>query len=648
MNTTVKPLLIYDGQCAFCRLWIERWKTITGDSVDYATSADAAAAHPLIPTEEFRKSVVLVLPDGSYMTGARAVFTALGKSAVGRFWLLLYNRVPGFGASAESLYRSIAGYRDEMYLLTRVLWGKSVVSPGFAATRWLFLRGMAVVYGIAFTSLFTQILGLVGSKGISPAEMFLEAVHAQMGSAGVLYYPTLAWLDPGDGFLTGLCIAGMVSSGMLLLGIVPRMSALLCWLLYFSLVVAGQVFLQFQWDVLLLEAGFLTIFFAPPGLFRFLPDATEPPRAVRWLLWLLVFRLMLMSGAVKLSAGDPNWWNLSALSYHYQTQCLPNPIAWYAYRLPLWFHQASTFFMFIIEIGAPFLIFSPRRLRHLGALLLIALQVLIMLTGNFAFFNWLSILLCLAILDDGVTGKFIPAFLLKRTRPPTNTGSPDPVLGPSANRTHTGSDTTLLERATNSAIIPSKPPRRSGAVGIIIVSLMVLLNFNQLAGLVIPRSWWPSPMASFSRWASHFHIVNGYGLFRVMTTKRPEIILEGSDDRTNWKPYEFRYKPGDVSKPLHWVAPHQPRLDWQMWFAALGDYRGNGWVVNLAIRLLEGSPDVLALMGDNPFPDRPPAYVRALLYEYRFATPEERGSTGAVWTRTLNSVYMHPISLEGR
>ncbi len=532
-----------------------------------------------------------------------------------------------FREIAEAVYRSVAGHRDEMYLVTRVLWGKSVVSPGFAAGRWLFLRGMAVVYGIAFASLGSQILGLVGSGGISPAAMFLDAVHAQLGSAGALLYPTLAWFDPGDGFLTGLCVAGMASAGLLLVGIAPRVSAFACWALYFSLAVAGQVFLQFQWDVLLLEAGFLTIFFAPPGYLRPLPDDAEPPRLVRWLLWLLAFRLMFMSGVVKLAAGDPNWWNLSALSFHYQTQCLPTPAAWYAHRLPLWFHQASAFVMFSIEIGAPLLFFTPRRLRHLGAFLLVGLQAIIILTGNFAFFNWLSIMLCLILLDDGVTKKLIPRFLTRRlgkpAAPPAQ-GRPGTAVGLSALR------------------------RLHGAVGIGAFSLMLLLNFNQVAGLVLPRSWWPATVASISAWASHYHVVNGYGLFRVMTTKRPEIVLEGSLDRTNWTPYEFRYKPGGVSRPLPWVAPHQPRLDWQMWFAALGNYRENGWLVNLAIRLMEGSPEVIGLLDGNPFPDRPPVFVRALLYEYRYATPAEREATGATWVRTLNSTYLPPFSLDGR
>ncbi len=627
MTPRMKSLLIYDGGCPFCRLWIDRWKWLTGDSVEYATAADAAPDHPSIPPGAFARSVVLVHPDGSYVTGALAALTVLGSSSAGRALLMLYRNLPGFRAAAEGLYTMVAAHRDEMHLLTRVLWGRSTVPPGYAATRWLFVRGMAVIYGVAFGSLSAQITGLVGSDGISPVELFLAAVHAQIGDSGPLYYPTFAWIDAGDGLLTGLCAAGMISAGLLFVGVLPRVAALLCWLLYFSLVVAGQVFLQFQWDVLLLEAGFLTIFFAPPGLLRILPGGLQPPRALRWLLWFLVFRLMFMSGALKLTAGDPNWWNLTALSFHYQTQCLPNPVAWYAHGLPVWFHQCSAFVMFTIEIGAPFLIAAPRRLRHLGAFLLIGLQALIMLTGNFAFFNWLAVVLCLSLLDDGVTRRFMPKVFFPRPSPrPWSAASPGAGAG--------------------------RPARfRAGVarvIGVTLASLMVVLNANQIAGLAVPRAWWPGPLASFSGWAAHFHIVNGYGLFRVMTTKRPEIVLEGSDDRVNWKPYEFRYKPGDVTRPPPWVAPHQPRLDWQMWFAALGDYGSNGWVVNLAIRLMEGSPPVLGLFEGNPFPGAPPRYVRGLLYEYRFTTPAERDSTGAYWRRTLNSIYLPPFSLDDR
>jgi predicted DCC family thiol-disulfide oxidoreductase YuxK len=616
MGPAAKPILVYDGRCDFCLLWIERWKRMTGDTVEYAPSSEAAPAHPSIPAETFRSSVVLVNPDGTHLTGALAAITALRGTATGKRLLALYNRLPGFGPAAEGLYRTVANHRDEMYLLTRALWGRTVVPPGFAATRWIFLRALALVYVIAFGSLYVQLPGLIGSNGISPAAMFLDAVHGQIGSSGLLYYPTLAWLDPGDPFLLGLCVAGMASAAMLFIGVIPRVATFLCWLSYFSLVVAGQAFFQFQWDGLLLEAGFLAIFLAPGGLARFSPGGGEPPAAARRLFWLLVFRLMFMSGVAKLAAGDINWWNLSALTYHYQTQPLPTPLAWYAHHLPAWFHGWSAFLMFCIEIGAPFLVFTPRRLRHAGASLLIGLQVLILSTGNFAFFNLLTIALCILLFDDGVTARLVPRFL----------------------------------RGASGAAAADAPPvvrSRAGFAVRIAVTVMVILNFNQVAGLIVPRAWWPAPVATATAWASHFRIVNGYGLFRVMTTKRPEIIVEGSDDRSEWKPYGFRYKPGDTAGPLRLAAPHQPRLDWQMWFAALGRPGDNGWIANLAIRILEGSPDVLALLGDDPFHGRPPRYVRATLYEYRFSTPEERNADGAVWTRSYNSLYLAPISLGG-
>src|SRR3990172_7605097 len=525
MSPPERPLLIYDGDCAFCVRWIERWKTITGRTIDYAPSSVARPEHPAIPPETFPKSVVLVMPDGSYLTGALAVFTALGDSAGGRAARISYRFVPGFRAASEAIYRWVGTHRDEAHLLTRVLWGSSVTPPGFELSRWIFLRGMAAVYFIAFASLSTQILALVGSDGISPATMFLEAVYSKIGAGGTLYYPTLAWWNSGDATLTGMCTVGMIAAALLFVGFVPRLSAAVAWVLYFSIFSVGQVFLNYQWDSLLLEAGFLTIFFAPFGLWYIRPGGTQPPATIRWLLWLLAFRLMFMSGAVKLTAGDPNWWSLSALAYHYQTQPLPNSVSWYAHQLPLWFHQFSAVVMFLIELGAPLLIFTPRRLRHLGALSLIALQGLIFLTGNYAFFNLLSVVLCLALLDDGILTRFVP---------------------------HTFRRTGLKKQ-------------RPGAAGRGFFVIMVALNFIQAAGLFVPRALFPLPIATFTGWGARFHLVGGYGLFRVMTTRRPEIVLEGSYDGNEWKPYELRYKPGDPSRGLPWVAPHQPRLDWQVW-----------------------------------------------------------------------------------
>ena len=322
------PLLIYDGSCDFCLLWIERWKTITGPAVRYAPASSVRDEFPSIPSEEFTRSVVLVKPDGSYLTGAAAVFTALGDSTGGRVARFFSRFMPGFDTASEAVYRWVARHRDESHFLSGILWGKSVVPPGFELSRWLFLRGLAVVYFMAFWSLSSQILALVGSAGISPATMFLEAVYSQIGAGGLLYYPTIAWLNSGDAMLSGMCTAGMIAAVFLFVGFIPRVSAFFTWLLYFSLFSVGQVFLNYQWDSLLLEAGFLAIFFAPFSILYLRPGTSRPSRVIRWLLWFLVFRLMFMSGVVKLTGGDPNWWNLSALTYHYQTQPLPTPISW--------------------------------------------------------------------------------------------------------------------------------------------------------------------------------------------------------------------------------------------------------------------------------------------------------------------------------
>ena len=233
-----KPLLVFDGQCAFCRLWIERWKVLTGDSADYATAADAAPGLPSIPAEEFKKSVILVQPDGSYVTGARAVLSVVRTSAAGRFLIFLYDRLAGFRATAEGLYRMVAGHRDEMHLLTRVLWGRSVVPPGYAVTRWLFLRGMAVIYAVAFASLATQITASLDRTDIARG-IVSGRVHAIARSDFVSH----ARLDRcGRRPPPGLC-ASRWSRLAFTRWHDPRVSAFLCWLFYF-LVVAGQVFLQ--------------------------------------------------------------------------------------------------------------------------------------------------------------------------------------------------------------------------------------------------------------------------------------------------------------------------------------------------------------------------------------------------------------------
>jgi len=279
---------------------------------------------------------------------------------------------------------------------------------GFVLTRWLFLRLLGLIYLCAFASLWGQLRALIGSHGLLPAVDYLRAVEAATGPARFWALPTLAWLNASDAFIQLLCGAGIVLALLLIVGLLPIPALALLWLAYLSLVNIGQDFLSFQWDALLLETGFLAMFWAPNGVFPRLKHEAPPSLGAVWLLRWLLFRLMFFSGVVKLASGDPAWRDLTALSYHYQTQPLPTPLAWYLYQLPLSFHKLSTALTLAVELIVPFAIFAPRRLRLLGAAVLISLQVLIMASGNYAFFNLLAIVLCLTLFDDAALRHILP------------------------------------------------------------------------------------------------------------------------------------------------------------------------------------------------------------------------------------------------
>ena len=336
-----------------------------------------------------------------------------------------------------------------------------------------------------------------------------------------------------------------------------------------------QPFTSFQWDALLLETGFLAIFAGAPWL------------AVAYRL--LVFRLMFESGLVKLSSGDPNWRNLHALRYHFFTQPLPNPLAYYANELPGWLLDSFVFSTFLIELVVPFFLFAfPRRVRQVAAGLLVLLQLVIALTGNFAFFNLLSIVLCLWALDDNCLEGWYRWKVAPRAR---------------------------FAQVLNGA-----------------VAAVVLLSLLQIFGLE------PSLLESFE-------VVNVYGLFAVMTTSRIELVIEGSNDNLHWESYSFRYKPGDVYRRLPVIAPLQPRLDWQMWFAGLGVPAQNDWTKTLVYALLAGQPRVLRLLEYSPF-HHPPRSIRILAYRYTFSNPEERRKSGAIWERKLLGIWFGPVSID--
>jgi predicted DCC family thiol-disulfide oxidoreductase YuxK len=582
-----KPLLVYDGNCGFCKIWIDYWKQLTGDRVQYAPSQEVSDRYPQISGRAFAESVQLVRTDGSVVSGARAVFETLGREKT-------YESSRLVSGVSEWAYRLVAGHREFFYRATKYTFGTRIEPARFAITQWIFLRALAVIYGIAFLSLAMQITGLIGEHGILPLQDYLEQVAKALGGSRFYAMPTVFWWGANDHVLEAVCWAGVALSVALLLGRLQRLVLILLFLLYLSLSTSGQDFLSFQWDALLLEAGFLAIFLGRASI-------------VAWLFRLLVFRLNFLSGSIKLLSHDPAWKNLSALDYHFHTQPLPNFISWYADKLPRAFLRGATLATLVIEIAAPFLMFAPRRIRMVGAWCLIGLQILILGTGNYGFFNYLTIALCLFLFDDQALRRWVPA----RMRAPVRRRKLN-----------------TIQRALLGAF----------------AAWIAVLGFSRMVETFTGAS--PEPLRTIARVTAPFQIVNSYGLFAVMTTQRPEIIVEGSADGENWQPYEFKFKPGDRNRRPRWAAPYQPRLDWQMWFAALSNYRQNLWFVGFALRLLQDSPAVVALMEKNPFSDHPPRYIRALVYEYTFTDAETRRKTGAWWRREPLGTYLPAVGLK--
>ena len=464
--------------------------------------------------------------------------------------------------------------------------------PGLA------LRGLGLVYVVAFTSLKRQVLGLYGARGILPIGSHLQEIDRAIrtGADGrridrrrlwwrrFRIVPSLLWLDASDAGLKRLCTAGQSAGAALALGLGGRLAAATAWGAYLSFVSVGRDFLRFQWDVLLLEAG--------------LQATLGRPR--RLLTRLLAFRLQLESGIAKLASRDPTWRDLSACSYHQETQPLPTPLGWYAHHLPRRLQKAATASTLVVECAVPFLALGPRRLRQIAFAVLTGFQGLIALTGNYAFFNWLTAVLNLGLVELPPSAYF--------------------VRGDHQTR------------------------RAAGAiVETVVAAPILILGVADLASRLRPDGRSSEPMRRLAEAAAPFHVVSSYGLFSAMTTERPEIVIEGSDDGDDWREYGFRYKPGDVMRGPRWVAPHQPRLDWQMWFAALG--APPAWFPRLLARLLEGSLEVLALLERNPFPARPPRFVRALLYDYKMTDLRTRRQTGTWWARRKLGIYFPACTL---
>jgi hypothetical protein len=501
----------------------------------------------------------------------------------------------------------------------------------YRLTRWVLLRLLGLVFLIAFVSLWVQAEGLMGSRGILPVGDYLDGVEQRPGGGVYLQVPTLFWLARGDAFLHLVCGAGTLLSLALVVGVAQLPVLLLLWALYLSLVTVGGAFLSFQWDILLLETALMAMFLAPRQQGPCPPRSESgSPRAGILLLRVLLFKLMFLSGIVKLISLDDTWWQLTALDYHYFTQPLPAWTSWYAHQLPEWFQRQSVLVMFLIELVVPFLIFGPRGLRLLASGALVLLQASIGLTGNYNFFNLLTVVLCVSLLDDAFLEMLVSrrawSWLSTRSDPPRHAAPPAgtrprrvwlvrrSVHGVLIAALILASSTTLVRE-----MVRTRPPGRVEGI-----SGSLLELGERVTGAAAP----------LLRVVAPFRSINGYGLFRSMTTERPEINLEVSRDGREWRELAFRWKPGDVARRPGFVQPHQPRLDWQMWFAALNPRRAGYWLERLVFRLLDGSPEVWSLLAEPDLAARPPRYLRLVYYRYEFTTPDERSERGDWWRRT--------------
>jgi hypothetical protein len=505
--------------------------------------------------------------------------------------------------------------------------------------RWLFLRALGFVYFSAFFSLVFQIRGLIGPAGILPANEYLQIVARSFGHVTRFWFaPTLLWFSGRPQMLVALCWVGMLASLLLVFNVWPRGMLLICFVCFLSFVSAGEDFSGYQSDGMLLEAGFIALFFAPPG-FRPLWGADQPPsRASLFLLQWEWFRIYFESGIAKLASGDPQWRHMTAMDEYYQNGPLPTWIGWYAQHLPHWFHVSTTYATLALELGLVWMLFLPRRLRIVCFVIATLWQLGVILTANYTFLNYLVLALGFLLLDDHVA----LTFLLRRWRKSfvdhgDQTQRPD-SHSDSRNVVPESSETIHSEASAENRWDIFYSPLAVLKITLISVVLSCIFYATavQLLWMVFPTIPLPTgPVAALDP----FRIANRYGLFAVMTRGRYEIEFQGSQDGQVWVSYPFRFKPQDPSKPPGIYAPYQPRFDWNLWFASLGSWREYPIVPNTEVRLLANDPDVLALFAGNPFPGEPPREVRAVLWQYWFTTMAEKRAQGLWWRRQPMGLY---------
>ena len=462
--------------------------------------------------------------------------------------------------------------------------------PSYLRARWIWLRALGGIFFSAFYSLYFQIHGLVGPNGILPAASYLDAVRTALGAKGYWYAPTLLWLSASERALSALVWIGLAASTALILNLWPRVSIAVAGVCFLSFIAAAQDFASYQSDGMLLEAALISIFFAPRGIRPGLGADQPPSRASLFMLRWEWFRIYFESGLVKILSGEPQWRNLTAMDKYYENGPLPSWIGWHVQQWPHGFHAATAATTLIVELFVAWMVFFPKWSRRICFLITTPLQIGIILTANYAFLNYLVLFLGFLLVDDEV--------FVWRSRPPAQAGLP----------------------------APHRAPSYAAAVVLPIIFITTVFGFFM-------------PGLPFVRLLEPFRIANNYGLFAVMTRARYEIEFQGTADGKTWIAYPFRYKPQDVRKPPGLYAPYQPRFEWNLWFAMLGSWAENRWVLNTEVRLLENQPSVLRLFASNPFANKPPIAVRAMEWQYWFTSRDERRKTGAWWRRELIGPY---------
>jgi hypothetical protein len=483
-------------------------------------------------------------------------------------------------------------------------------APSYWLTRFVILRLLGFVYAVAFLSLALQVLPLVGHDGLLPADRFLERVAASLGSRwqGFWRLPSLFWVGISDAALVALAWTGVALSLVVLFGFanVPLLAVL--WGLYQSFVHVGQDWYGYGWEIQLLETGFLAIFLCPLVDGRPFPSL-PPPTQVIWLLRWLIFRIMLGAGLIKLR-GDPCWRDLTCLYYHYETQPIPNPLSRAFHFLPRVVHRAGVVQNHVTELLAPWLLFLPLRAgRHVAGAVMLFFQLSLILSGNLSFLNWLTLVPILACFDDGLLRHLLPRRLVARAA---------------------------------GAAAGARSSRSQSVAAWALTVLVCLLSIAPVRNLL-------SSEQRMNTSFDPFELVNTYGAFGSVGRERREIVFEGTDATelgpdTRWKEYEFPCKPGDVDHRPCWIAPYQPRLDWAIWFAAMSTPERYPWTLHLVAKLLRGDDGALALLSSNPFPERPPHFIRARLYRYEFAPLGDE--TGVWWKRTLLGGWLPPLATD--